>query len=360
METLLVDLGERSYPIELGWDTLGNLGSYLRHLIPGKSCMVISNSEVFNLFGATLMEGLEEAGFSPAVFMIPDGEQAKTLHITAKVYDALVAKDFDRNSPIIALGGGVVGDLAGFVAATYMRGVPFVQVPTTLLAQVDSSVGGKVGVNHRAGKNLVGCFYQPRLVWIDLKTLASLPLRELRAGMAEIVKYGVIQDEEFFSYLEENVDKVFDFDQTILTRIVRHSCQAKALVVARDEKEIGIRALLNYGHTFGHVLETLTDYSVYRHGEAVAIGMIAATKIALELGVCKDKSVLARQLDLLSHLGLPTQWPTDLDKDRVMETMMLDKKSRSGALRLVLPIKLGEMTIKRVAPSDIENLLDYL
>lgn len=360
METLLVDLGERSYPIELGWDTLGDLGGYLRHLIPGKACMVISNSEVFNLFGATLIKGLEDAGFNPAVFLIPDGEQAKTLHTTAKVYDALVAKDFDRNSPIIALGGGVVGDLAGFVAATYMRGVPFVQVPTTLLAQVDSSVGGKVGVNHRAGKNLVGCFYQPRLVWIDLKTLAGLPLRELRAGMAEIVKYGVIQDEDFFHYLEENSQKVFDFDQATLTKVVRHACQAKAFLVARDEKEVGIRALLNYGHTFGHVLETLTDYGAYRHGEAVAIGMIAATKIALELGICRDKSMLGRQLDLLSQLGLPTQWPKDLDKEQVIETMKLDKKARAGSIRLVLPIKLGEMTIKRMAPQEIEKLLDYL
>ncbi|NLC76999.1 MAG: 3-dehydroquinate synthase [Clostridia bacterium] len=360
METLLVDLGERSYPIELGWDTIGSLGPYLRSLIPAKSCTVISNEEIFNLYGAPLLESLEKAGISANIFLIPDGEQAKNLQTAAKAYDALVANDMERNSPIIALGGGVVGDLAGFVAATYMRGVPFVQVPTTLLAQVDSSVGGKVGVNHRAGKNLVGCFYQPRLVWIDLKTLSSLPVRELSVGMAEIVKYGVIQDQDFFCYLEENSQKVFDFDPSTLAKVVRHGCQAKAMLVARDEKEVGIRALLNYGHTFGHVLETLTDYDTYRHGEAVAIGMIAATKIALELGVCKDKGILGRQLDLLSQIGLPTQWPKGLPKERILEVIKLDKKARSGAIRMVLPIKLGEMTVKRMSLEDIEKLIDYL
>lgn len=360
METLLVDLGERSYPIELGWDSLEQLGSYLRRLIPAKKCMVISNPIVMELYGDLLLEGLKRAGFLPETFVIPDGEQTKSINTAVQIYDALIANDFERNSPIIALGGGVVGDLAGFVAATYMRGVPFVQVPTTLLAQVDSSVGGKVGVNHREGKNLIGCFYQPRLVWIDLKSLTSLSMREIRAGMAEVVKYGVIQDEGFFRFLEDKGQQVFQLEKPVATKIVRHSCQIKAQIVARDEQEIGIRALLNYGHTFGHVLETLTDYTRYRHGEAVAIGMVIATKIALAMGICRDKSVLDRQLALMSAFGLPTQWPEDIDKSRILDVIMHDKKVRGGSLRLVLPVSIGEMTIKRFTPSDIETMLDYL
>lgn len=360
METLIVDLEERSYPIELGWDILEQLGSYLRRLVLAKTCMVISNPIVMELYGDILLEGLDKAGFMPETFLIPDGEQTKSIDTAVKIYDALIANDFERNSPIIALGGGVVGDMAGFVAATYMRGVPFIQVPTTLLAQVDSSVGGKVGVNHQEGKNLIGCFYQPRLVWIDLKSLASLPMRELRAGMAEVVKYGVIHDENFFRFLEDKGQQVFQLERPVISKIVRHSCQIKAQIVARDEQEIGIRALLNYGHTFGHVLETLTNYAEYRHGEAVAIGMIAATKIALAMGVCVDKSVLDRQLALLSGFGLPTEWPRDIDKSRVLDVIMHDKKVRGGTLRLVLPVSIGEMTIKRFTPNDLQTMLDYL
>lgn len=360
METLLVDLGERSYPIELGWDTLEQLGSHLRRLVPAKTCMVISNHIVMDIYGDSLLAGLKKAGFLPETFLIPDGERAKSIDTAVQIYDALIANDFERNSPIIALGGGVVGDMAGFVAATYMRGVPFIQVPTTLLAQVDSSVGGKVGVNHQEGKNLIGCFYQPRLVWIDLKSLISLPMRELRAGMAEIVKYGVIQDEVFFRFLEDKGQQMFQLEKPIVSKIVRHSCQIKAQIVARDEQEIGIRALLNYGHTFGHVLETLTNYAEYRHGEAVAIGMIIATKIALAMGICRDKSVLDRQLALLSAFGLPTEWPEEIDKNRILDVIMHDKKVRGGSLRLVLPVAIGEMTIKRFTPNDLLTMLDYL
>lgn len=359
METLLVDLGERSYPIELGWNSLGRLGSYLRRLIPAKTCMVISNPVVMELYGEILLEGLRQAGFQPETFIIPDSEQTKSIDTAVRVYDALVAHDFDRHSPIIALGGGVVGDLAGFVAATYMRGVPFVQVPTTLLAQVDSSVGGKVGVNHREGKNLIGCFYQPRVVWIDLQSLTSLPARELRAGMAEVVKYGVIQDEAFFRLLEAEAHKVLQLDRTTVSKIVRRSCQIKAQIVGRDEREVGIRALLNYGHTFGHALETLTNYKRYRHGEAVAIGMIIATKIAMAMEVCRDQSVLDRQLALLNSLGLPTEWPADVDKAGILEVIMHDKKVRGGSLRLVLPVKIGEVTIRRFTPEDVNLMLEY-
>lgn len=359
METLLVDLGERSYPIELGWNSLGQLGPYLRRLIPAKKCLVVSNPVVIKLYGETLLEGLRQAGFQPETFIVPDSEQAKSLDTAIQIYDALVAYDLDRNSPIIALGGGVVGDLAGFAAATYMRGVPFVQVPTTLLAQVDSSVGGKVGVNHREGKNLIGCFYQPRVVWIDLQSLTSLPPRELRAGMAEVVKYGVIQDEAFFRLLETEGPRVLQLDRSLMGKIVRHSCQIKAQIVARDEREVGIRALLNYGHTFGHALETLTNYDRYRHGEAVAVGMIIATKIALAMEVCRDQTVLERQLALLEALGLPTEWPADVDKDGILEVIMHDKKVRSGAVRLVLPVRLGEMTIRRFTPEEMKLVMEY-
>ncbi|HHW08148.1 MAG TPA: 3-dehydroquinate synthase [Clostridia bacterium] len=359
METLLVDLGERSYPIELGWNSLAELGAYLRRLIPAKKCLVVSNPVVIELYGQILLDGLKDAGFQPETFIISDSEQSKSIDTAVQVYDALVAHDFDRNSPILALGGGVVGDLAGFVAATYMRGVPFVQVPTTLLAQVDSSVGGKVGVNHREGKNLIGCFYQPRVVWIDLQTLTSLPRRELKAGMAEVVKYGVIQDEAFFRLLEAEGNQIMHLDKSILGRVVRHSCQIKAQIVGRDEREVGIRALLNYGHTFGHALETLTNYERYRHGEAVAVGMVIATKIALALAVCRDESVLDRQLALLNAFGLPAEWPADVDKAGILDVIMHDKKARGGSLRLVLPVRIGEMTIRRFTPEDVKLMLEH-
>ena len=253
------------------------------------------------------------------------------------------------------MGGGVVGDITGFVAATYLRGVPFVQVPTTLLAQVDSSVGGKTAVNHRRGKNLIGAFYQPLFVFIDLSTLKTLDPRELRAGMSEVVKYGVIRSEQFFSCLEKNAEKILSLDMVILEKIVKESCQIKAEVVHSDERESGYRAILNFGHTFGHAVESVTEYKKYRHGEAVAIGMLFAAQLSYKMGKCSD-GVFTRIAALLSRLNLPQQIDDQLDR-KYLDAMMLDKKVIGGNIRFVFPITIGQVTIDEVNLDDCETAL---
>jgi 3-dehydroquinate synthase len=269
-----------------------------------------------------------------------------------KIYERLLKARLDRKSVMVALGGGVVGDITGFAAATYMRGIDFAQVPTTLLAQVDSSVGGKTGVNHRLAKNMIGAFWQPRLVWVDVQTLRTLPRREFLAGLAEVIKYGIIRDEDFFDFLEGNRDRVLEMDDDSLARIIGRSCEIKAEVVSRDERESGLRAILNYGHTIGHAIETVTSYRKYLHGEAVAAGMGVEASISKTMGLIEEDQV-ARIKALIEAYGLPASAPEVRGLDALLSTMQLDKKTVSGELTFILPEKIGAVRIERGVPASV-------
>jgi 3-dehydroquinate synthase len=311
----------------------------------------------------TAAESLRRAGWQTGRVDLEPGEQAKSLAVVSRLYDALVELKADRRTIVVAVGGGVVGDTAGFAAATYARGIPFVQVPTTLLAHVDSSVGGKVGINHPQGKNLIGAFHQPLGVFIDTATLATLPDRDYRSGLAEVVKYGVILDGEFFAFLESNVAAVNQREPDILRRIIARSCRLKADVVEQDEFEVtGLRALLNYGHTFAHAYEALIGYGQLQHGEAVAIGMIHASRLAERIGRV-ERSVTERQLALLGALHLPTQLPPEcrLDPEAVLDRMQLDKKSVGGTIRFVLPLRIGHVELIDTVPvEDVRAVLQQV
>jgi 3-dehydroquinate synthase len=346
MEKLIVGLGDRSYPIWIGAGILERLGEALRQVsFPGR-VGVVSNPTVFALYGDQVLKALGDAGMTATVITIPDGESYKDFATLEMVYDALIESGFDRGCGLLALGGGVVGDLTGFAAATFLRGVPFVQVPTTLLSQVDSSVGGKTGINHRLGKNLIGAFYQPLHVHIDVETLRSLPPREFAAGMAEVVKYGVIRDRDFFDRLVEERESLLSQEPASLIEAVKRSCQIKADVVENDEKESSLRAILNFGHTFGHAVETLSGYGTVRHGEAVAIGMIAAALASESVGLCTREDVLALR-DLLSSLQLPT-FPPLFSLDEYLKAMGRDKKVKEGTLRMILNKGIGDCTITEI------------
>jgi 3-dehydroquinate synthase len=336
--TLTVELGERSYPIYIGPGLIED-GRLLGRHIQGSQVAVITNDIVRGIALPTVAKALASANAKVDVFTLPDGEAEKNLGNYAAIMDFLVANRHNRTTTLVALGGGVVGDIAGFAAATYQRGVNFIQVPTTLLAQVDSSVGGKTAVNHPGGKNLIGSFHQPVAVLADLGWLASLPIRELRAGIAEIVKYGVIADADFFAWLEDNVDALLSLDEGALTHAIARSCEIKAEIVAEDEREAGRRALLNYGHTFGHAIESLTGYSALLHGEAVAIGMIMAADLAVRSGIL-DASDGARIKALVGRFGLPVK-PPELTGEALLGAMGMDKKVVDGTLRLVLASAIG-------------------
>lgn len=338
--TLEVALGERRYPIWIGDGLLGD-AAHWRGTIRGRHVLVVSNSTVAPLYLPRVEAGLE--GFKHAALVLPDGEAHKTLARTANVFAALAELGASRDATILALGGGVIGDLAGFAAACWMRGIDFVQMPTTLLAMVDSSVGGKTGVNLPEGKNLVGAFHQPRAVVADTATLATLPPREYRAGLAEVVKYGAIADAPFFAWLETHADALAARDADALAVAIETSCASKAAIVARDEHEHGERALLNFGHTFGHALETVGGYGTLLHGEAVAIGMVLAAKLSARLGLAGTEEC-ERLAALLSRLGLPTQAPP-LDAPRLLGAMRLDKKNLGGRLRLILWRGIGHAEI---------------
>lgn len=354
MEHVDVGLGERSYRIGIGTALIGSLGDTCRSLGLGRTVAVITNTTVGPLYGDMVRDSLAAAGFSVHVVTVPDGEEYKNLETLNHIYDALISSGLDRGSFIVALGGGVVGDMAGFAAATYLRGIPFVQVPTTLLAQVDSSVGGKTGVNHPLGKNLIGAFHQPRHVLIDLDTLDTLPAREYAAGLAEVVKYGAVLDGEFFSLLEESRDRILKRDKEALRAIVSRSCAIKARVVAADEREAGMRAVLNYGHTLGHAVEALTGFKKFLHGEAVAMGMVQAARIseARDLASREDTERLAA---LLTGLGLPVELPAFPLAD-YLESMMHDKKVRDGGLTFVLNRGIGDFALERI--EDVEGTLE--
>lgn len=334
VDEVTVDLGDRSYPILVGAGVLGATGTRLRSLVRGDRCAVVTNPTVAALYREPLAASLAEAGFAPLWIEVPDGEVHKNLASLSAVYDQLVAARFERSAPLIALGGGVIGDLTGFAAATYLRGVPFVQVPTTLLAQVDSSVGGKTGVNHPGGKNLIGAFHQPRLVVADTTVLRSLPPRELRAGLAEVIKYGAILDADLFARLETDMDRLLALEEASLRQVVRRSCELKAAVVGADERETEYRAILNFGHTLGHAVESVTGYERFLHGEAVAIGMVFAARLSAARGWFRPEEA-ARIRALVESAGLPTEVPADLEALDLAAAMASDKKVAAARVRFV-------------------------
>lgn len=348
MQTLHVDLGERSYPIFIG-EQLIDRGELLSRHIRGKQVAIVTNDTVAPLYLERLSRSLADYAITPVV--LPDGEAHKNWQTLQLIFDALLTARHDRNTTIIALGGGVIGDMAGFAAASYQRGVDFIQIPTTLLSQVDSSVGGKTGINHPLGKNMVGAFYQPQAVLIDTATLATLPARELSAGMAEVIKYGLICDEPFLGWLEDNVDKLRGLEQAALTEAIRRSCAAKSRVVGADERESGIRATLNLGHTFGHAIETHQGYGVWLHGEAVSAGTVMALEMSHRLGwiSVEDRD---RAVRLLSCAGLPVVPPADMRAEDFLQHMAVDKKVLNGQLRLVLLKRLGEAVITSDFPRE--------
>lgn len=352
MEQVTVGLGARSYPIWIGHELLPQLPAALDAVNFPRRIGIVTNTTVGALCGDAVFAVLRAGERQVSVMQLPDGEQYKTLATLESIYDTLIEWRFDRYCGLLALGGGVIGDLTGFAAATYLRGIPFVQLPTTLLAQVDSSVGGKTGVNHPQGKNLIGAFYQPRHVHIDVALLATLPAREYAAGLAEVVKYGIIRDAAFFAWLEKERGALANRSTAALETAVMRSCQIKADVVESDENEQGLRAILNYGHTFGHAVETLAGYGMVRHGEAVAIGMVLAARTAARLGLGSQNDV-ARISALLKAFDLPVDPPAFPAED-YLAVMRHDKKAREGGVRLVLNQGIGLATLLEVdAPLEL-------
>jgi len=347
MRTLTVALDARSYPIHIGAGLVARADLLLAHL-KAPLAAIVSNETVAPLYLTGLASALRDQGVRVTEILLPDGEEHKNWQTLNRIFDALLENRCERATTIIALGGGVVGDLAGFAAATYQRGVPFIQLPTTLLSQVDSSVGGKTGINHPLGKNMIGAFYQPRLVLADTDTLKTLPERELSAGLAEVIKYGLIRDLAFFEWLEANMEKLRARDPEALTHAIECSCRNKAEVVAEDETETDVRALLNLGHTFGHAIEAGLGYGKWLHGEAVAAGMVMAAELSRRIGWLSQADV-ARTAALLRRAGLPVRGPV-LGADRYMALMALDKKVASGKLRLILLEALGRGVIRDDAP----------
>ena len=353
-----VNLPDRSYNILIDKGSLANLGGEMSQLSLGKKVLLVSNPEIFDYYGQIAVNSLEKAGFVVSTHLIPAGENYKTLDSIAQVYDTALVHRLERSSTMVALGGGVIGDMTGFAAATWLRGVNFVQVPTTLLAMVDASIGGKTGVNHPQGKNLIGAFYQPKLVLIDPSVLKTLPVREFRAGMAEVIKYGVIWDADLFQQLEDsdNLASFSQIDGDLLQTIITKSCQAKADVVSKDEKEAGLRAILNYGHTIAHGIESLTGYTSVNHGEAVAMGMVAAGAIAVKLGMW-TAGENQRQTDLIEKAALETRMPP-LNADEMVNALTADKKVKDGKVRFILPTAIGQVTISdRVTPTLVREVL---
>ncbi len=353
MDNITVGLGERSYAIYFGQNVLGEAGRLCRELHGGRRVAVVTNPTVGALYLEPLKSALDKAGFAVYEIEIPDGEEYKGLATLKGIYDRLIEFGFDRGSLLVALGGGVVGDITGFAAATYLRGIPFVQVPTTLLAQVDSSVGGKTGINHEQGKNLIGAFYQPGLVLIDTATLMTLPEREYLSGLAEVVKYGIVLDGSLFDFITANTDKLLAREQEALRAVIKRSCSIKAGVVEKDEKEGGMRAVLNFGHTMGHAVETLTSYRQYTHGEAVAIGMAQAARFSEIMGY-SDSQATSRIIALLKALNLPVEVP-DFPASAYTEVLLHDKKVRDGGINFVFNSGIGDFRLARV--TDLQSLL---
>lgn len=353
IKTLHVELNENSYPLLVGTGILNQIGRLLKPYAKSTKVLVVTDTFVKHRYASHVTESLKEADFEVAVVDVPIGEESKSLEQLSRVLDCLIDNQLDRGSTLITLGGGVVGDLAGFAAAVYMRGIAYVQIPTTLQAQVDASVGGKTAINHLKGKNLIGAFHQPKLVLIDVNTLKTLPQRDIRAGLIEVIKMGVIRDEPLFEMVKENLDAILNLDAEMLIEMIARACANKADIVAKDEKESRLRMVLNYGHTFGHALEALTHYKRYRHGEAVSIGMNCAAKLAVNLGMF-SKTNFERQSTLLNRAKLPLIFPDDLSPEEICNTMSLDKKAVGGKLHLILPTRIGEVVIREdVADTQI-------
>ncbi len=356
-----VDLGERSYTITIGYEILEECTAELGTFPLEKEVFLLSDREVHKYYGSSLETLIADQGFKVRTYLMPPGEEAKSWEQAGEILEKMLEGNLGRKAPVLALGGGVVGDIAGFVAAIYRRGVPFIQIPTTLLAQVDSSVGGKVAVNHPLGKNMLGTFYQPLAVWADLRTLDTLPDTEWRAGLAEVVKYGIIWDEAFFEFLENHTLEILRRDPSVLPEMIERCCQIKAEVVSRDEKDEGLRNILNFGHTLGHALESATHYKEYRHGEAVAIGMYGAMKLAYALGMI-EKDVVTRVKDILELWELPIRFPAKF-LETVIENLIYDKKVSDKKVLFILPTAIGKVEMVRDIPQDIirrvvqENLI---
>ena len=359
MRVVKVSLGKRSYLIHIRSGLLAGLGKACARLKLGRRCAVITDRNVGKRFAKTALNSLARAGFAPVLITVPAGETAKSLKTVQACYGQLATHRLERKSFIVALGGGVVGDLAGFVAATYLRGIDFVQVPTTLLAQVDSSVGGKVGVNLKAGKNLVGAFYQPRLVFCDLATLATLPPREFRAGLAEVIKYGIIYDTKLFARIERDLPKLLRRDAKSLAEVIARCCAIKAAVVGQDETESGLRAILNFGHTIGHAIENISGYGKYLHGEAISIGQVAAAELSVALLGLPQRDV-ARIEKLFRAAGLPVAMKlAAAPRKKLFAAMRLDKKVSGGEIKFVLAEKIGRVVWgQRVAEAAVNAALD--
>jgi 3-dehydroquinate synthase len=349
MKKIIVDLGERSYPIYAGDDLLGKEKLFSDN-IKSKQVMIVSNTTVAPLYLDKVMQSLKK--FDVASVILADGEQYKTLDAVNDIITALLEKRFSRNSCLVALGGGVIGDITGFAAACYQRGIDFIQVPTTLLAQVDSSVGGKTGVNHVAGKNMIGAFHQPQAVIADTSVLDTLDDREVSAGLAEVVKYGLIRDARFFDWIEDNIDSLVNREPKALAYIIEQSCRNKADVVAEDERESGIRAILNLGHTFGHAIETGLGYGTWLHGEAIALGMLMAADLSHRMGWI-DSEVCDRIESMLLKLNLPVTLPDNFDTGRMRELMSVDKKAKDGKLFLILLKGIGEAVVTDKFDEDL-------
>jgi 3-dehydroquinate synthase len=359
MREVQVPLAGRTYSIFIGGGVLSRLGRECARLKLGRRCAVLSDTNVAPRFASRAMESLAQAGFEAVLITVPAGEAAKRLKNVESCLEQLASHRLERRSFIVALGGGVVGDLAGFVAATFLRGIPFIQVPTTLLAQVDSSVGGKTGVNLKAGKNLVGAFHQPRLVLCDLDTLQTLPLRELRAGMAEVIKYGVIYDAALFRRLEREMDRLLKLDLKLLAAVIARCCEIKAEVVAQDETETGLRAILNFGHTIGHAIENSAGYGKFLHGEAISIGQVAAARLSEKILGLPGNEV-SRIQNLLGATGLPTDFRlAGAQTGRLFNAMRLDKKVNAGEITFVLAEKIGKVRWGQRIPESLlrETLL---
>jgi len=359
MKSIEVSTPTTRYEIQVAWDRLRELGSWVADLVPPCRVAVLSDQRVWDAHGATVEASLRDAGFDLTIIVRPPGEGQKSLAVASEIYDELVEARLDRKSALVAFGGGVAGDLGGFVAATFLRGIPFVQVPTTLLAQVDSSVGGKVGINHPKGKNLIGAFYQPVGVLIDPCVLRTLPEADFASGMAEVIKHGIIRDTELDRYLRQNQEAIRALSSDELEHIIAVSCEIKARVVSEDEKESGLRAILNYGHTVGHAIEAAEGYGNLRHGECVSLGMIAAARISERLGLASP-GLAAEHQEILAAYGLPTQCEIR-DPGEILSIMHSDKKALRGKLRFVLASAIGQIQICEEASDGlVEEVLKEL
>ncbi|MEM7759683.1 MAG: 3-dehydroquinate synthase [Cyanobacteria bacterium P01_A01_bin.40] len=354
MNEITVNLPQDSYQINIAPGSLSQIGNQIAHLNLGRKVLLVSNPEIFNHYGKPAIASLKTAGFEVYTYLIAAGEPYKTLESVRQIYNVAFENHFERSSTFIALGGGVIGDLTGFAAATWLRGVNFIQVPTSLLAMVDAAIGGKTGVNHPQGKNLIGAFYQPKLVAIDPNVLKTLPTREFRAGIAEVIKYGIIWDADLFNQLEQakTIDSFAKIDSELLQTILVRSAKVKADVVSKDEKEEGLRAILNYGHTIGHAVESLTNYQSFVHGEAVAMGMVAAGKIAHYCGNWSIEEA-KRQDELIKKALLPYSIPSQLNKQAIITALQSDKKAKEGKVRFVIPTEIGLATITDKVTTEV-------